>query len=158
MSAAKKAGKDSADALYRIIKKYLIRKDRGRKVISAFEQDRQKNGEVLVNYLREQFPKDDKLKGDVARELGDDSETQINNFITGGKIDQLINIGRVDNLTLLNRISPFRDVRQLLVFLGIFLLVVGVIYTAYWYSIQPRKCRGISMLPSHKWGKLPTQA
>lgn len=141
-AARKKAPEGKSDALYRAIRKHLIRKARGREVIRAFEQDRQKNGEILVNYLRGEIPKNDKLKDDVSRLLGADSEAQINNFITGGKIDQLINIGRVDHLTLLNRISPFRDVRQLLVFSALALAVAAGIYGAYWYSAQPRKLQG----------------
>ncbi len=142
MSPEKQTKTGSSEALYSIIKEHLIRQARGRNIINAFEQDRGKNGEILINYLRELFPKDDRLKEAVARALGDDSETQINNFITGGKIDQLINIGRVDQLTLLNRITPFRDVKQLLAFVGILLLVAAGVYAAYWYSIQPRKLTG----------------
>lgn len=128
-----------------IIKKHLGKKAKGRKIIAAYEKDPENNGEVLINYIREEMPKDsyDALVDEIVQASdGKTSQAQINNIITGGKIDQLINISRLDNLTIEKKISPFRDVKQLLVFLFIFLLVVGVIYGVYWYSIQPRKLNG----------------
>ena len=145
MTSLKKAGKDKSDAVKSIIKKHLGKRAKGRQILAAFEKDPESNSEVLVNYIRAQLPEDkyDALVEELAEAVGGGtSQAQINNIITGGKIDQLINIGRLDSLTIEKKISPFRDVKQLLVFLSIFLFVTGGIYAAYWYSIQPRKLNG----------------
>jgi tetratricopeptide (TPR) repeat protein len=141
MSSKKKAGKEKSDAVKSIIKKHLGKRAKGRQILAAFEEDPESNSAVLVNYIREQLPEDkyDALLEEIAEAVGGEtSKTQINNIITGGKIEQLINIGRLDSLTIEKKISPFRDVKQLLVFLSIFLFVTGGIYAGYRYSMQPR--------------------
>lgn len=157
MCAAKKVGKDSSDAVKRIIKKHLGRRAKGRQIVAAFEEDPQKNSDVLVNYIREQLPRDKyvALVEEIAQTVGGEtSQSQINNIITGGHIEQLVNIGRLDNLTIEKKISAFRDVKQLLVFLAIFLFVAGGIYASYWYSIQPRKMKGEFNIAIAQFGEI----
>lgn len=157
MSPVKKARKNRPDAVKSVIKKYLGKNAKGRQTIAAFEKDTQNNSDVLVNYLRQQLPKEEynALVKEIAQVLGGGtSESQINNFIVGGKIDQLINIGRVDKLTIEKKFSPFRDIKQLLVFSVILLLVVGGIYLSYWYSVQPRKMKGKFNIAIAQFGEI----
>lgn len=159
MSLARRAGKDQSDAIKSIIKKHLGKRAKGRQIIAAFEEDPENNGDVLVNYIRNQLPKDkyNALVEEIAEAVGGEtSQTQINNIITDGKIDQLINIGRLDSLTIEKKISPFRDVKQLLVFLSIFLLVTGGIYTAYWRSAQPVRMDGQFNIAVAEFAEIPT--
>jgi tetratricopeptide (TPR) repeat protein len=157
MRPAKKVGNDRADAIRGILKKHLGKRAKGRQIIAAFEEDPENSGEILVNYIREQLPKEkyDALVEEIAEVVGEGtSQTQINNLITGGKIDQLINIGSLDHLTIEKKISPFRDVKQLLVFLSIFLLVAGGIYAAIWYARQPRKLSGDFNIAIAQFGEI----
>lgn len=159
MGAAKKTGKDKdrSDAVKSILKKHLGRRAKGRQIITAFEADPQKNGDVLVNYIREELPRDkyEALVQELAQTTGGQtSQAQINNIITGGQIDQLINIGKLDHLTVEKKFFAFRDVKQLLLFLGIFLFVAAVIFASYWYSIQPRKMKGDFNIAIAQFGEI----
>lgn len=142
------------DNVYRTIKKHLEKKPEGKRIIKTFESDRQRNSVVLINYLRDELSKDDALTEKIVKAHGNISKTEIKTIINGGEIGQIINIGQLDRLTIRKKFSPFRDVKQLLVFLGIFLLTVGVIYTTYWYSIQPRKMNGDFNIAIAQFGEI----
>lgn len=51
-------------------------------------------------------------------------------------------------------IYVFRDVRQLVVFLGFLLLVSGTIGSTYWYSIQPKKMTGDYNIAFAQFGEI----
>lgn len=133
-------GQRAAD-LVQVIKKHLSGTPRGGQVFAAFETDPDRCGGALADYLRDQLPNDHLLAEKIAAALGPDSGVEINNIVTGGSVDQILNIARLGvlNLTVKKQFFFFKNLRQLVVFLVLIAAAAGGVYLAVWYSRQPAR-------------------
>jgi tetratricopeptide (TPR) repeat protein len=131
--------KAQAEAVYLTLKDYLSRKPEGESLIHAFESNPQRYESQLAAYLQSQLPEDDALAEQIANALEGEDGARFANIVTGGQIDQIINIARLGvlNLTVKKSYFAFRDVKQQGLFLATVILVGIVIYGIYWYFSQP---------------------
>jgi tetratricopeptide (TPR) repeat protein len=135
--------KSKAEKLYLVLRKHLRQSANGRQLVTAFENDPEQSGADLARYLREHLPADTTLAEQIAEALGN-PRSQFTSVVTGGQVEQLINIARLGvlNLTLKKYFFIFRDVKQVVAFLLIVLAVgAGVAYGA-WRLSQPQPMTG----------------
>jgi tetratricopeptide (TPR) repeat protein len=131
--------KAQAKDVYLILKEHLSRKPEGESLIHAFESDPEQYEQGLANYLQTQLSKDDVLAEQIANALDGSDGAHFTNVVTGGQVDQIINIAKLGvlNLTLEKKYFAFRDIRQLSLFLLTVILVGAFLYGVYWYLSQP---------------------
>ena len=73
----------------------------------------------------------------VASALDHHPDRPISTVVTGGQVDQIINIARLDELKTTKLFYLFRDTKQVVVFLLILIAVASSISYIYWRSQQP---------------------
>ena len=157
MNGNAEANKNQAEKLYRVLSQQLRKNKKGKELITAFEDDPDQGSEALADYLREQLPKDDALAGQIAEALGTEGDTQFNTIVTGGQVDQIINIARLGvlNLTLKKYFYFFRDVKQLLTFLLIVIAVSAGIGYVVWAVAQPDRMVGDFNIAVAEYAEIP---
>lgn len=130
--------KGRAEKLYRALREHISRSADGRRLIAAFESNPDKGGAALAAYLRKQLPEDEALANRLAAALG--GEAQFATIVTGGHVDQIINIARLGvlSLTVKKYFYVFRNVRQVVAFLLIVLLAGAGIAYGVWRASQPQ--------------------
>jgi tetratricopeptide (TPR) repeat protein len=127
-----------ARQLYRTLRDHLSHSADGRQLIAAFEASPDQASSGLADYLRRQLPGDEALAQRLAAALGED-QAKFATIVTGGQVDQIVNIARVGllSLTINKYFYVFRGVRQVVAFAIILLgVVAGVVYLA-WSANQP---------------------
>ena len=145
-----------AEAIYLKLKEHLSRTPEGESLIHAFESDPEKHEDELADYLQAQLPEDEALAEQIANALGDDDGAQFANIVTGGHVDQIINVAKLGvlNMTVKKSYFAFRDSKQLALFLGTVLMVAVVIYGAYWYFSQPLEMDGEFNIAVAQFGEI----
>lgn len=135
-------GKPTAQAFYQVLRHHLKQKQGGQQIITAFEIDPDKGSKALADYLRRQLPQDEQLANQLTQALGGGG--QFATIVTGGQVDEIINIARLGvlNLTIRRYLYVFRDVRQLLVFLAVVVLGITAVIYLRWLSNQPAVMTG----------------
>ncbi len=144
-----------AEELYRALRQYLAQSSDGEQLISLFEADPEEGSAALADYLRERLPQDDALARQLASALG--GENQLATIVTGGQVDQIVNIARLGvlNLTVKRHLSVFRDVKQVALFLS-FLLAIGTgIGFGAWRLSQPGRMSGDFNIAVAEFSELP---
>jgi len=133
-----------ATKFYGVLRDHLLQSSEGQQVITAFESDPEEETATLAQYLREHLHQDEALADQLAEALGEGN--QLATVVTGGQVDQIINIARLGvlnlHLTQKKYLSIFRDVKQLLIFISIVLLVAAGVTYSVWLSNQPRRLDG----------------
>jgi len=133
-----------ATRLYRVLREYLRRDPDGERLISAFEADPTGGSNALAARLDTLLHDDPQLADQLLAALGEDADARFVNMITGGQVDQIVNVARLGvlNLTVKRYLYVFKDVAQLVVFL-LAVAVVGVaIGYAVWRAQQPQVMTG----------------
>jgi hypothetical protein len=150
-----------AEKLWLVLRGHLNRSIQGQQLIAAFEEDQDRGSIILADYLHKQLPVDNELAERLATVLGNGGE--FTTVVTGGHIDQIINIARLGVLNLTIKKSIFRDAKQVIVFLIFFLIVGTGIASAAWYLSQPRWMDGdfniaVAEFSEHPASSAPTIA
>jgi len=135
-------GGKQAQKLYLALREVLGQSPEGQQLLAAFEEDPETGSAALGDYLRQQLSQDDALAGRLAGSL--EKESQFTTIVTGGQVDQIINVARLGalHLTQERRFAVFGDVRQVVAFLAIIVLVGAAIAFGVWYLSQPRQLKG----------------
>jgi tetratricopeptide (TPR) repeat protein len=105
---------------------------------------------LLLKRWRDKFIRFDIVK----RENSDDiSGAKITTNVSGGKVGKIINLitSGITNITILGT-------EQLLVLVSVILVVAGGVYSAYWYSIQPRKLTGDFNIAVAQFGEITDES
>ena len=134
--------KSQAETLYRVLREHLSQSADSQQLIAAFESNPDREGAALAAYLRQTLPKDEALANQIAAALGDD--IRLATIVTGGQVDQIINIARLGflSLTVKRYFYVFRTVRQVIAFLLIMIAVGSAIAFGFWLSKQPARMVG----------------
>lgn len=138
------ANNKEATRLYRVLREFLRRDPDGERLIAAFEADPTSGSRALAERLDSLLHDDPQLAEQLLAALGEDADARFVNMITGGQVDQIVNVARLGvlNLTVKRYLYVFKDVAQLIVFLLV-LAVVGVaIGYGVWRGQQPRVMTG----------------
>jgi tetratricopeptide (TPR) repeat protein len=116
----------------------------GEEVVRAFEENPEAEAARLGEFLQGALRDDPELAARLEAALQQSGDPQFVTEVTGGHVDNIVNIARLGalNLTLKRQIFVLRDVRQLLVLIAAVLAVAGGLYGFYWRSIQPRWMNG----------------
>lgn len=139
-----KANQQGATRLYRVLREYLRRDPEGERLISAFEADPTRGSNALAERLDTLLHDDPQLAEQLLAALGEDADARFVNMITGGQVDQIVNVARLGvlNLTVKRYLYVFKDVAQLVVFL-VAVVVVGIaVGYAVWRAQQPQVMTG----------------
>lgn len=135
-------------AFYQVLRRFYA--DRGggaRRVIRAFEADPDGRADALAALLHDALPADRQALADqILHAMGPDDGAQFVNLVTGGRVEQLVNIARLGVLVIQVEqtwiVRVFQDVRQVVAFLVILLLALTAVSLAVWRSRQPAVMRG----------------
>ncbi|MEM9265594.1 MAG: hypothetical protein AAGA46_08730 [Cyanobacteria bacterium P01_F01_bin.13] len=122
---------------------YLSQCPAGIKLLKSFEANPEVGGPALADYLHTQLLQDEDVANQLILALGEE-DGQFNTIVTKSQVDQIINVAQpgVLNLEINKQVSPFRNVRQLIIFL---LSIVFCGLTAaftMWVLSQPRRMDG----------------
>ena len=139
-----KVNEANAEAIFLALKKHLSQEPEGESLISAFESNPGQYEDELADYLQTHLPEDEALAEQIANALDDDGGTHFANVVTGGQVDQIINVAKLGvlNMTVKKSYFAFRDIKQLALFLSTILMVAVFIYGGYWYLSQPIEMDG----------------
>lgn len=139
-----KISKQSATRLYDALRDYLGRDAEGQRLIAAFEADAAGASQALAARLDDLLRDDPVLVQQLLAALGEDADARFVNMVTGGHVDQIINVARLGvlNLTVKRYLYVFRDVAQLITFLTAVVLVSMVIGYLAWRAQQPTTMTG----------------
>lgn len=129
---------------YEVLKEQLSRVAGGEHVVSAFEQNSAAGEAELAEFLRRHLATEPDLVARLAAALGPDDRASFVTEVTGGHVDQIVNIARLGvlNLTVRRQFFLFRDVKQLAIVLSLVVVVSSVAGYGYWQSKQPRVMTG----------------
>jgi len=108
-----------ASDFYRILRDYLGGIAGGVAVIEQFERDPDASAPDLADFLRRHAPEDKELAARLSQALSTNAQSQFVTEVTGGHVDQIVNIAKVGalQLTIKRQFFLLRDVRQVLVVL-----------------------------------------
>lgn len=149
---------ERAAELYEVLRERLAQSEEGQRVFTAFAQDPDRGTADLAAYLRRQLPQDRALAEQIAEALGG-GEGRFTTLVTGGQVDQIINIARLGvlNLTVKRYLYVFRSAWQVAVTLLFLLLVGGGVWYGVWRSGQPRRMTGDFNIAIAQFGQVTDQ-
>lgn len=148
--------KQGATRLYEALRDYLRCDPEGQRLIAVFEADPVAGGEALAARLEDLLRDDPALAQQLLTALGKDGDARIVNMVTGGHVDQIVNVARLGvlNLTVKRYLYVFKDVVQLVVFLTAVVLVGLVAGYFVWQAQQPTRMRGDFNIAVAKFGEV----
>lgn len=116
----------------------------GEEVVAAFEQDPDAGAAQLEDFLRKSLQEDPALADRLAAALAPSGQPHFVTQVSGGHVDQIVNIARLGvlNLTLKRQFFLFRDVKQLLVVLSLAVVSAALVWGVQWWWSQPRVMDG----------------
>ena len=124
-----------------MLSKYLSRTQEGKKIIRTFEKDRESGSAELLRYIDKRLKDQPEFQRQVKKALGEEASERFSTIVAGGgHVDQMINAGVVEQLSIQYYI--FQDVWQVITFFGGFVLIGGIVASGYWWSQQPRVMHG----------------
>ena len=133
--------KKRAGAFYKILRDFIGRSEEGRQIVTTFEADPDRGGADLAQYLRRHLPQEKQALADqLSRSLGQQDSAKFVNLVSGGHVDQILNIARVGllQITVKKYFYLFSSVSQVVAALAIVILVgVGIAF-GLWRSARPR--------------------
>ncbi len=139
-----RANRQQAQRLYQALREHLGQSTEGQDLLTTFEKDPGTGSAGLADYLQRELPGNDALGRKLAEALDPAQSSQLVTVVSGGQVDQIVNIARLGvlNLTVKRYLFLFKDVRQLITFLVSVLLVITATATLYWRVEQPAKMTG----------------
>ncbi len=142
-----------AQKLYLALREVLGQSLDGQQLLAAFEADPEAGSAALGDYLRQQLSQDEALTSRLAGSL----ESQFTTIVTGGQVDQIINVARLGalHLTQERRFAVFGSVRQVVAFLGVIVLVGAAVAFGVWYLAQPRPLKGQFNIAVAEFAEIP---
>lgn len=139
-----KLSPSQARDFYQTLKNHLSPIAGADQTFRAFEHDPAAGSEQLARFLRGHVPNDLGLADKLATALSTDNRPQFITEVSSGHVDQIINIARLGvlNLTIKRQLFLFRDVRQLLIVLGVLLIVSASAVYGYFKLQEPQAMTG----------------
>lgn len=126
--------------LYLILKDHLSRRPDGETLLKEFESNPEHYSEELSTYLKKVLPEDEMLATQIANALDEETGSHFSNVVTGGNVNQIVNIAKLGilNLNVKKSYYAFQNIKQLSLFLSFALVVGASVYGFFWYFQQPR--------------------
>ncbi len=98
-----------------MLSKYLSRTQEGKKIIRTFEKDRESGSAELLRYIDKRLKDQPEFQRQVKKALGEEASERFSTIVaSGGHVDQIINAGVVEQLSIQYYI--FQDVWQVITF------------------------------------------
>ena len=124
-----------------MLSRYLSRTQEGKKIIRAFEKDRESGSAAILEYIEKHLKDQPGFQRQVKKALDEEDGERFSTVVTsGGHVDQIINADIVERLSIQYYI--FQDSSQVITFLLGIVLIGGTISSGYWWSQQPRILTG----------------
>ena len=134
-------GRKQIQTLSQVLSKYLSRTQEGKKIIRTFEKDRESGSAELLRYINKRLKDQPEFQRQIKKALGEKAGERFSTIVAGGgHVDQIINAGVVEQLSIQYYI--FQDVWQVITFFLGFILIGGIVASGYWWSQQPRVMTG----------------
>lgn len=131
--------REPSQQLTDVLRQYLNKSEEGREVVRLLEQEPTRGRAALAEFLEQRLNADKKLSAQVRSALDQPSDRPISTIVTGGKVEQIINIANLDELKTTKRYYLFQDRGQVALFLSILIAVGSLIGAVTWWFQQPEK-------------------
>jgi tetratricopeptide (TPR) repeat protein len=134
-------GRKQLQNLSQVLSKYLSRTQEGKKIIRAFDKDRESGSSAILEYVDKHLMDQPEFQRQVKNALGEEDGERFSTIVaSGGHVDQIINAEVVEKLSIQYYI--FQNSRQVITFLLGVVLIGGLIFSGYWWTQQPRVMTG----------------
>ncbi len=141
MKPAVDLGRNQIQALSRVLSRHLSRTAKGREIIRTFENNRDLGSAALLDYLDTRLQDQPQLQKQVKDALGEEAGEKFTTIVaSGGHVDQIINAGTIENLSIQYYI--FQDNWQVLTFLLGVVLIGSTVASGIWWFQQPKVMTG----------------
>lgn len=153
-------GRAASGRFYAALREHLAGDAEGAARIAAFEHDPAAGEAALAQYLAERLPGDDALAAKLTNALQGTGDGRFATVVTGGHVDQIVNIAKLGmlNLTVRRYLYVFRDLKQLIVTLAALILVLAVTTGIIWKVRQPAVLDGEFNIAIAEFAESPPSA
>ncbi len=153
-------GRAASGRFYAALREHLAGDAEGAARISAFEQDPAAGEAALAQYLAERLPGDDALAAKLTNALQGTGEGRFATVVTGGHVDQIVNIAKLGmlNLTVRRYLYVFKDLKQLIVTVVALILVLAATAGIVWKVRQPAVLNGDFNIAVAEFAESPPSA
>ncbi|MCL4868330.1 MAG: hypothetical protein KJ063_05130 [Anaerolineae bacterium] len=125
-------------AFYRILRTWAAQQEGGEAVIAEFEQD-QPQGRSSLRHFLQAYLSDETARQQLVEAL-ENRHNQFINVVMNSQVGKIVNIAEAGAVYW--KITVFSDVRQVVTFVGLVVLVAAAILAAVRVSQQPRRMKG----------------